>query len=130
MNSKYDEESVDYEEMEDWLKNYFLDPLTSFCDQTQFRIDLYETATEWIVEAILSDFETSEISVFIDEKKLVISAAKHPPSAKLPKKTRTIDFPFQIITQKVNASFKNGILEVFISKTEKELGKNRFVTLP
>lgn len=129
MNSKKDEESVDYDQMEKWLENYFLDPLTSFYDQSQFRIDLYETAKEWIVEAILTDFTSSEITVFIEEKELTITAVKHPLSYHK-KKVRTIAFPFQIINQKVTATFKNGILEVFISKSEKELKKNRFITLP
>ncbi|MGZ4161403.1 MAG: Hsp20/alpha crystallin family protein [Neobacillus sp.] len=129
MNSKKDEESVDYDQMEKWLENYFLDPLTTFNDQSQFRIDLYETAKEWIVEAILTDFTSSEITVFIEEKELTITAVKHPLSYHK-KKVRTIAFPFQIINQKVTATFKNGILEVFISKSEKDLKKNRFITLP
>jgi HSP20 family molecular chaperone IbpA len=129
LNSKKDEESVDYDQMEKWLENYFLDPLTTFNDQSQFRIDLYETAKEWIVEAILTDFTSSEITVFIEEKELTITAVKHPLSYHK-KKVRTIAFPFQIINQKVTATFKNGILEVFISKSEKDLKKNRFITLP
>jgi HSP20 family molecular chaperone IbpA len=129
LNSKKDEESVDYDQMEKWLENYFLDPLTSFYDQSQFRIDLYETAKEWIVEAILTEFTSSEITVFIEEKELTITAVKHPLSYHK-KKVRTIAFPFKIINQKVTATFKNGILEVFISKTEKDLKKNRFITLP
>jgi HSP20 family molecular chaperone IbpA len=129
LNSKKDEESVDYDQMEKWLENYFLDPLTSFYDQSQFRIDLYETAKEWIVEAILTEFTSSEITVFIEEKELTITAVKHPLSYHK-KKVRTIAFPFKIINQKVTATFKNGILEVFISKSEKDLKKNRFITLP
>jgi HSP20 family molecular chaperone IbpA len=129
LNSKKDEESVDYDQMEKWLENYFLDPLTTFNDQSQFRIDLYETAKEWIVEAILTDFTSSEITVFIEEKELTITAVKHPLSYHK-KKVRTVAFPFQIINQKVTATFKNGILEVFISKSEKDLKKNRFITLP
>lgn len=125
-----DEDSINYEEMEEWLKNYFLDPLTSYLDQTQFRIDLYETKTEWIVEAILSDYDSSEIKVFMEEDKLTITAIKHPPTENKQKRMRIIEFPFQIITQKVTATFANGILEIFISKTEEELGRNRYITLP
>jgi HSP20 family molecular chaperone IbpA len=117
----------DYEQMEEWLKNYFLDPLTSFADQSQFRIDLFETHKDWIVEATLSDYDSSEIKVFIEEDQLTITAAKHPSGTE---RVRVIDFPFQIINQKVIASFDNGILEVFISKTEKEIGRNRYITLP
>ena len=120
-------EKTDYEQMEAWLKNYFLDPLTSFADQTQFRIDLFETEKNWIVEATLSDYDSSEIKVFIEKDKLTISAEKHPSGAK---RARVIDFPFEIIEQKVIAAFSNGILEIFISKTEKEIGRNRYITLP
>jgi HSP20 family molecular chaperone IbpA len=127
--SKKDDESVYYDQMEEWLKNYFLDPLTSFCDQSQFRIDLFETEKQWIVEAILTDFNASEITVLIEDKVLTITAAKHQPSSKQRRRIRTIDFPFHIINQKVTAFFNNGILEIIISKTERELGSNRYITL-
>ena len=130
MISNKDDDFIDYDQMEMWLKNYFLDPLTSYLDQTQFRIDLYETEKEWIVEAILSEYNSSEITVFIEKDKLTIHAAKHKPFSKKHKRSRTIDFPFLIIKQKVSAAFKNGILEIFISKSEKEPRKNRFITLP
>ena len=29
-----------------WLETFFLDPLTSYLDETTFRIDLFETADE------------------------------------------------------------------------------------
>lgn len=122
--------NFDFDLVEKWLENYFLDPLTSYLDATQFQIDLYETDKEWIVEAILTEYEASEIKVFIDGKKLIISASKYPPSESLPKRIRSIDFPFLVINQEVSAAFSNGILEVFISKKEKGLGKNHFVTLP
>ena len=123
-------QTLNFDLVEKWLENFFLDPLTSYLDQTQFRIDLYETEKEWIVEAILSEFEASEIKVYIEEKKLIISALCYPPSADRHKKTRTIDFPFLVTTQEVSAAFSNGILEIFISKTEIGSGKNRFITLP
>ncbi|WP_312473156.1 Hsp20/alpha crystallin family protein [Neobacillus sp.] len=123
-------QTFDFDLVEKWLEDYFLDPLTAYNDLTQFQIDLYETEKEWIVEAILSEFEASEIKVYIEEKKLIISASKSSPSPKDQKRIRSIDFPFQIIKQDVTATFLNGILEVFISKTEKGLGTNRFITLP
>lgn len=123
-------QSFDYELVEKWLENYFLDPLTSFEDQSQFRIDLYETETEWIVEALLNEYDSSEIKVYIEECKLSITASKYPPSNSQSKKVRMINFPFLVIKQEVFASFTNGILEIFISKTKNGLGKNRFITLP
>jgi HSP20 family molecular chaperone IbpA len=123
-------QTFDFALVEKWLENYFLDPLTSYYDQTQFQIDLFETDQEWIVEAILNDFKVSNIQVYIEEKKLTISAT--PPLFYLPhhKRSRSIEFPFYINEQEITASYTNGILEIFISKTKKGSGKNRNITLP
>lgn len=130
MKKKYPpNQMVDFELVEKWLENYFLDPLTSYYDQTQFQIDLFDTDHEWIVEAILPDFEASEIKVYIEEKKLRITAAKFPHSNQN-NKIRSIEFPFHVTRQQVTASFTNGILEIYISKTKLGIGKNRYVTLP
>ncbi|WP_040208958.1 Hsp20/alpha crystallin family protein [Neobacillus jeddahensis] len=123
-------QACDFALVEKWLENYFLDPLTSYFDQTQFQIDLYETENEWIVEAILSDFDASEIKVYMEDTSLQISAHKSPQSAQSYKKCRSLEFPFLIIKHEVHAHFASGILEIFISKTETGLGKNRFITLP
>jgi spore coat protein M/HSP20 family protein len=120
------DDSINYAEMEKWLNNYFLDPLTSYLDQTQFRIDLYETNKEWIVEAILSEYDASEITVLIEKEKLTITAMIPKPSQK---RIRVIEFPFQVISQKVTATFMEGILEIFISKTDGEVANNRYITL-
>jgi spore coat protein M/HSP20 family protein len=130
MKSKKNIQPIDFDLVEKWLENYILDPLTTQDDLTQFRIDLYETDTEWIVEALLDEFDCSEIKVFIEEMKLVISAGKQSKSSTQNKKVRSIHFPFQVVNQNVTAVFFNGILEVFISKTENGLGKNRYITLP
>ncbi|PFP23183.1 heat-shock protein Hsp20 [Bacillus sp. AFS073361] len=122
-------QNFDFEEVEKWLEEYFLDPLTSYYDATQFQIDLYETEKEWIVEAILNEYQTSELKVYIEGDKLVISASKSPPS-KIKKRERTINFPFQVVNQAVYATFTNGILEVVISKIDRCIGKNRYITLP
>lgn len=130
MKPKKDVQPIDFDLVERWLKNYCLDPLTTQDDLTQFRIDLYETDQEWIVEALLNEFNSSDIKVFVDEKNLIISAGQHSTSSHSKKRIRSINFPFSVINQKVTANFINGILEVFISKTEKGLGKNRYITLP
>ncbi|MGX6443358.1 Hsp20/alpha crystallin family protein [Neobacillus sp. K501] len=130
MKPKKNVQPIDFDLVERWLENYCLDPLTTQDDLTQFRIDLYETDQEWIVEALLNEFNSSEIKVFVDEKNLIISAGHQSTSSHSQKRIRSINFPFRVINQKVTANFVNGILEVFISKTEKGLGKNRYITLP
>ncbi|WP_462413469.1 Hsp20/alpha crystallin family protein [Neobacillus sp. Marseille-QA0830] len=120
------------QQMEQFLKDYFLDPSTSLADHHQFRIDIYETDTDWIVEASMNELLSSEITVRIVNNRLTINAQKHSyrkPSP-FPLLTRTIDFPFPIIYNCVTAAFQNGILEIFISKSEAGPGKNRYITLP
>ena len=130
MKSKKNIQPIDFDLVEKWLENYCLDPLTTQDDLTQFRIDLYETDQEWIVEALLNEYNSSEIKVFIEDKKLIITADKSSISLNQQKKVRTIQFPFEVINQKVTAVYINGILEVLISKSEKGLGKNCYITLP
>lgn len=116
--------SVNFERVDQWLKEYFLDPNTTYCDFTQFRIDLYETDENWIVEAVLKSRKRSDITVKVENHRMMIAVQKAKE-----KQIRTIDFPFPIINHLVSASFQNGILEVFISKIEKGSGKNRYITL-
>lgn len=121
----------DLNTMEQWLENYFLDPLTSYFDQTQFRIDLYETDRDWIIEALLSEFNCSEITVCVEDNRLTISGNTNISSDRnVNARTRSIEFPYQISQQKITAFFQNGILEVLISKEEKDMKKKRFITLP
>jgi HSP20 family molecular chaperone IbpA len=130
MKSKKNMQPIDFDLVERWLENYCLDPLTTQDDLTQFRIDLYETDQEWIVEALLNEYNSSEIKVFVEENKLIITADKSSTPTSQQKRVRTIQFPFQVINQKVTANYINGILEVLISKSEKGLGKNCYITLP
>jgi HSP20 family molecular chaperone IbpA len=130
MKSKKNIQPIDFDLVEKWLENYCLDPLTTQDDLTQFRIDLYETDQEWIVEALLNEYNSSEIKVFIEDMQLIITAEKSSTPSNQQKRVRTIQFPFQVINQKVTAIYINGILEVLISKSEKGLGKNCFITLP
>lgn len=126
-------QTINLEKVEQWLKDYFLDPLTSHYDHTQFRLDIYETDENWIVEGFLDEFISSEITVKVEGSQLIITAQKHAytyPSP-FPKRIRSINFPFTIINHCINASFQHGVLEIFISKKmENSFGKNRFITLP
>jgi HSP20 family molecular chaperone IbpA len=132
MNANNEDQPFDNDAIEKWLENYFLDPLTSYYDQTQFRIDLYETDQEWIVEALLPEFRSSDITVYVEDKKLFITVKENAFSVDQVRnnRKRSIEFPFQVNSHKIMASFHNGILEVFISKLDKEFGKNRYITLP
>jgi HSP20 family molecular chaperone IbpA len=114
-------------EMEKWLTNLYLDPLTSFLDETTFRIDIFETDEEYILEAMLNDFESKEISVYVRDRQIEIKAEPKKKAAK-EKKVRVIELPFKM-NKKVRASFSKGILEIYISKTLPGSEKNRKIQI-
>ncbi|MDT0159046.1 MULTISPECIES: Hsp20/alpha crystallin family protein [Bacillus] len=111
-----------FKEMEKWMEHFFLDPLTSYLDQSAFRIDIYETDAEYIVEALLTDFTAAMLSVILNGHELIIRAEKDKETV-----SREVDFPFLITEKLVTSRFSCGILEVFISKTSKGSGKDRKV---
>ncbi|HLO12277.1 MAG TPA: Hsp20 family protein [Pseudoneobacillus sp.] len=113
------------DELEKWLKSFFLDPFTSILDQTHFRIDLFDSNSELIIEALLPPCQKDEVTIYLNDNQVIIKVIKSPNQCK----ERTIMFPFKINTQKVTASFVNNILEVTISKTKQEGYQNRSISL-
>jgi HSP20 family molecular chaperone IbpA len=125
MNSKKNEKPFHTDLWEKWLESFFLDPFTSILDQTQFRVELYDSDTEVIIEATLPQHLSSRIDVYLDVSNVVIkvnSLSKHT-------KERTISFPFTINSQKVEATFSNEILEIVISKIHQVNQMNRNIPL-
>lgn len=126
MSNLRDDSTKELMEMENWLTKLFLDPLTTQLDETTFHIDFFETDEEYIIEAILTDFQQKEISVYLKERSIYIYA---DGLKKTGKKYRIIEFPFLIVHKKVSASFKQGILEIYISKERCKYGNNRQVPI-
>lgn len=122
MNHKDENETDGLSEIEKWLETFFLDPLTSYMDQTTFRIDLYETDDQIIIEALLLDFHSPDVIVHLHRDCVVICVAQ-ANIEKLVK--REINLPFSVIDKNVYGHLHNNILEIFISKNEPGLGKNR-----
>lgn len=126
MSNLKDDSANELREIENWLTKLFLDPLTTQLDEIAFHIDIFETDEEYIIEAILTDFQQNEISVYLNERKIHIYA---DGLKKTGKKYRMIEFPFLIVHRKVCASFKRGILEIFIPKEQCAYGNNRQVPI-
>jgi HSP20 family molecular chaperone IbpA len=123
MNHKKDEKPLDLDLIDKWLETFFLDPLTTYLDETIFRIDLFETAEEFIVEALLPEYMEKDLFIFLKEDKVLIEARDSKTKSMC--KQRMISFPFSVINHDVTAKFESGILEVFISKYINGNGKNR-----
>lgn len=119
------ENSFDDLNLDHWLESFFLDPHTSFLDQTQFRIDIFETSTHFIIEALLSGFEHSNVFVDVENGTIIITAKREESVVK----ERRIELPFQVNQRKIKAYLNNGILEVFIFKNKSNKPKNRRVKI-
>lgn len=105
--------------MDEWLKNHFLDPLTSVLDETEFRIDVYETDKEFIVEALLANCQKSSIYLAVNKNVLTIKAMIHDSNL-FEEKQRSIEFPVSIDQNPIHAVFANEILEIFIQKEQQQ----------
>ena len=125
MNEKADK-PLDISVVEEWLENFFLDPLTSYQDETIFRIDLFETAEEYIVEAMLPQTKKSNITIKLEHENIIIDVASDCHN-KENVKQRKISFPFSIIHHDVNAIFESEILEISINKEKICNGRNRVI---
>lgn len=119
------DESFDSMKIEKWLETYFLDPLTSYLDQHTFRIDIYETEEDYILEALLSEFTISSITVFLNGCQISISVDHEGKNT-----SRSVVFPNKVTGQSVSATFSNGILEVFIPKYKMvPTNRNRYINV-
>ena len=127
MMNKKDDKPLDISVVEEWLENFFLDPLTSYQDETIFRIDLFETAEEYIIEAMLPQTKKSNITVKLDHENIIIDVATD--NKKEIAKQRKISFPFSIIHHNVNAIFESEILEIIINKEKICNGRNRVISI-
>ncbi|MFE8699296.1 Hsp20/alpha crystallin family protein [Cytobacillus sp. FJAT-54145] len=130
MSGNQEKPSFNMKDMEKWLENYFLDPLTNYLDETTFRVDIFETEKEYILEALLTDFKPEDVTVFLKDCEIQIKAKPsinaHSETAYL---ARSIQLPFIVTDKHVHATFIEGILEVFISKEKPGFGNNQFVTI-
>jgi spore coat protein M/HSP20 family protein len=125
MNSKKNEKPFQSDLWEKWLESFFLDPFTSILDQTEFRVEIYDSDTEVIIEAMLPKHQTAQITVYLDGSSVVInvnSTSNHT-------RERIITFPFLVNSQRVEASYSNEILEIIISKIHQVKPINRKIPI-
>ncbi|GKU82784.1 Hsp20/alpha crystallin family protein [Niallia sp. NCCP-28] len=114
MNNKKDKQNWNGD-MEDWLKDFFLDPLTTFLDEAEFRIDVFETENHYIIEALLPPCKKEDLNVSTENDALTIMVnclINH----NIEKKQRTVSFPFAIDAKEIQAVLNREILEILISK--------------
>ncbi|UII54116.1 Hsp20 family protein [Cytobacillus spongiae] len=121
-----DHHVFDLEEMENWLKKLYLDPFTSYLDECQFRVDLFETAEEYILEALLPHKNRENIEVHVNGCTIEIKVSLTEQLGTDPL-SRTIEFPCDVKNQHIRAQYDNNILEIYISKSTESNGENRSI---
>ncbi|MDQ0229924.1 Hsp20/alpha crystallin family protein [Metabacillus malikii] len=106
--------------IEEWMEQFFIDPFTTLLDEQTFRIDLFETNDEYIIEAEVGDIPKEDIQIETKAEKVTIYIEQNSTDNDKQLETgnckRTIILPYQIDNNKINATLSNGLLEVRISK--------------
>lgn len=108
------------QDIEKWFDAFFLDPLTSYLDETVFRIDLYDSESAFIIEALLPQTLKENIDIIADGQDLIIKVkdfSNNDPH-KSQVKIRTITFPMSISNLKMDVSYENHILEIKLYKPD------------
>lgn len=122
--------------IEEWMTQFFTDPFTNILDEHTFRVDLFETSEDFIVEAELGETQKKEeIDITIRKEQLTINV--HPPTCHNNKNEdgkdgaikRKITLPYPIDDKEISAIFSNGILEIIISKNCKSKHKRDKITI-
>jgi len=132
-----------FEEMERWFDRWFdepfrtpfsllrrpLSPMRWFAEETAPHVDIFEEGDELIVKAELPGLDREDINVTLRDDLLTISGEKKKEE-KIEEKnyyrlerssgsfTRSFHLPVEVQTDKVKATFKSGVLEMRMPKTE------------
>ncbi|WP_174733403.1 Hsp20/alpha crystallin family protein [Mesobacillus harenae] len=117
--------SYSLDEMEKWLEYFFRDPFTAYLDQTQFRIDIFDTESHFILEALLPASSASDIKITIEQSSVKIFGQTKAGK----ERSRTVELPFIVVKKDVTAFFKDAILEIYISKQKLGSGLNRDIPI-
>ena len=92
------------------------------------KLDFSETKDDFTVKAEIPGVEQKDVSVSLEDQMLTIKGEKHKEKEEKDEKyhrverswggfTRTIALPAGVETEKVNATFKDGVLTVKLPKT-------------
>ncbi|MGF2615958.1 hypothetical protein FZC84_07735 [Rossellomorea vietnamensis] len=101
------------EEWEQWMKDWLLDPYTTKLDETQFRVDLFDTTDAYIVEATPSDFTMQEVKLEKQEQTLSIEIL---PADDITIRKRSLEFPFSLKYNPIRLYLRKGFIEIHILK--------------
>jgi HSP20 family protein len=139
-----------FDEMERWFEEAFRRPFFAPSWMPRFKlpefgatyptVDIFEDGTDVVVKAELPGMRKDDIDVNISDDVITISGEKKTEE-KVEKKdyyrlersfgsfTRTLRLPSEIQSDKARASFKEGVLEVRIPKTDAAVQRVKKITV-
>ena len=106
MDKKKRSKPSDLSCIEDWMNQFFTDPFSALLDYHSFRVDLFETSDEYIVEAEFTNINPEDIKIVTNQETLIISA--HPSLSANEDKDqleRSILLPFSLEKKMIEAYF-------------------------
>lgn len=117
MDKKKRSKPSDLSCIEEWMNQFFTDPFSALINDHSFRIDLFETSEEYIVEAEFTDMNPEHIRIEVNQESLIIKvyASLYGTNVK-DQLERTILLPFTLEKKAIEAYYSNDILEVKIAK--------------
>ncbi|WP_421384982.1 hypothetical protein ACOJQI_09495 [Bacillus salacetis] len=101
------------EEWERWMKDWLLDPYTTQLDESQFRLDLFDTTEAYIVEATTEEITVQEVTLTKKEQTLTIEII---PREDERSRIRSVNFPFSLKFNPIRLYPREGYLEIHILK--------------
>lgn len=113
------------EKEEDWLAEY----------EGQLTVDVYQTSSDIVIKAPIAGVKPEDIDISITDDVLNIKGERKEEE-KIPREnyytqecywgafSRSIILPVPVITEKAQATFKNGVLTITIPKAERVRTKN------
>lgn len=130
MDKKENSKPMHIEGLEDWMEQFFDDPFTSCLDEYQFRVDLFETQKEYIIEAELCGFHAEQVSITVNGNVIQIQVIDYnQPPINQTVLERMVTLPFSLETKKITARFQNNILEIFIKKKGRRKRKKKIIRI-
>jgi spore coat protein M len=127
MGEQQSNEELENDKIDEWMSRYFLDPVTSYLDIMTFRMDLYESSEEYIIECLLEVPHMESISVIFKGDTIIVRVNKKVACQKEPAGNfleRSICFPYSIENKKITAELESHILTIKINKHLEEKNKN------
>lgn len=114
---------------QEWMDAFFREPLYRMIEGKSFRVDLYETKKEWVIQAELPGFDKDQIEVQILPQAVKISANRQETYSyddedeqyyrrerSSESLERVIPVPYPIDPNHAHARYHKGLLTITVPK--------------